>query len=170
MAAAALALLLALLPGIGSSTEARQFVQAFYNWYIPIVLGSHAESYVELATAGRPRVFTDELLRSLKSDVAAQKGADEIVAVSGSFDPFTASQDPCERYEAGRVAVDGARYLVDVAAVCDGKKSAGPAVVIELARTNGRWQIANVRFPDGDNLLATIKRFQEDRDRSRSRK
>ena len=88
---ATVALLSCALPsGADSVSDARQFVQAFYNWYLPFVLDPHADSLAR-AINEKPRVFTEELLRALKADVAAQKGADEIVSVSGSFDPFTDS-------------------------------------------------------------------------------
>jgi hypothetical protein len=170
--AASIALSLALLFGGDLSTDAHRFVQDFYQWYVPVLLGSHPEPGLALAVSAKPGVFTDELSRALKDDAAAQKGADEIVSVSGSFDPFTNSQDACEHYEAGHVAVDGSRYLVDVHAVCDGKRTAAPVVVVELVRQNLGWRIADVqlvRSPDSGTLLALLKWWSSERARDRSR-
>jgi hypothetical protein len=140
--AAAVALSCALSSVSNLSADARQFVQAFYNWYVPVLLEPHAESGLALAIAAKPRAFAEDLLRELTADATAQKGADDIVSVSGSFDPFTGSQDPCERYDTGRVAIDGARYLVDVSAVC---------------------------FSRGGTLRETLKSFRDDRAHARSR-
>lgn len=140
----------------------REFVQEFYDWYVPKALKDHAGPAWELALKYKSSVFSPEVLRALKEDSAAQtKAAGEIVGLD--FDPFLNSQDPDERYEVGKVTQKGDRYWVEIYAARSGKKSEKPDVMPELVRKDGRYLFVNFHYPDGSDLLSTLRVLRESR-------
>jgi hypothetical protein len=86
------------------------------------------------------------------------------------FDPILNSQDPCKRYEVGKITRKGDNYWVEVYGVCSGKKSEKPDVIPELARIGGKWLFVNFHYenlmeeyPQSGDLLAKLKILREER-------
>ena len=145
------------------AASSRDFVQKFYDAYVPGALAERTTPASDFAIEHMSASFDGDLLAALKEDSAAQaKSTDGIVGLD--FDPFLNSQDPAERYEVGSVKKEGTSYLVEVYAVMSGKRSADPAVIAELAYENGRWLFMNFRYPGNDDLLTVLKVLKADRD------
>jgi hypothetical protein len=145
----------------------RDFVQGFYDWYVPKVLKEGSVRASDLALKYKGNSFDSHLSRQLREDSEAQtKVTGEIVGLD--FDPFLNSQDPDERYVAGKVTLNGGRYWVEVYAVRPGMKSEKPVVMPELARKDGRWLFVNFHYPNSErpeteNLLRVLQNFREGR-------
>src|SRR5437879_1405295 len=126
-----ISLFVVLMPTLLSAQEAstpttpescRKFVQEFYNWYLPTMRKNTTLAPPSPALKSKSHAFSPELLNRLDEDfVAASKVPDEIVGLD--FDPFLNSQDPGERYVAGRATSKGNTCLVEVYGVSSGKKS-----------------------------------------------
>jgi hypothetical protein len=137
------------------AASSREFVQKFYDWYVPKALAENTVPAFQFAIDDMSAAFDGGLLAALKDDAAAQeRSGGEIVGLD--FDPFLNSQDPAERYEVGSARQEGTRYLVDVYPVMSGKRSQEPSVVAELAHKNDHWLFVNFRYPGSDDLLTTL--------------
>lgn len=148
----------------GGPDTVRGFVKQFYDWYVPKAVKHGPVPAWVLALDHKGAVFSPLLARVLRDDSAAQaKSVDDIVGLD--FDPFLNSQDPCPRYEVGRVSQKGQSYWVEIYSVCSGKRAAKPDVVAEVVRKNGDWQFVTFHYPGGQDLLAVLKLLQESRDR-----
>ena len=86
------------------------------------------------------------------------------------FDPFLNTQDPCQRFELGKVTQVKTAYRVEVFNICSGKKSAVPDVATEVTWSSGHWEFVNFYYPNQmkdypktANLLATLKMLEEQR-------
>ena len=149
------------------SDSARQFVQKFYDWYIPGIL-KPSGGKKPFRWQQRASDFDAKLFRALKADEDAQaKVPGEIVGLD--WDPFVANQDPCEHNTAKKVRISGRVYFVDVHNVCNGQEDEKVHVVAEVARENDQWVFVNFRYPaeqpgekDSD-LLTILKALREDR-------
>jgi Protein of unknown function (DUF3828) len=160
------ALVLALAGSLqaGAADSPREFVQAFYNWYVPVTGQNNPVAAWDVALKDRSALFSPELLRLLKEDSAARaKAVGDIVGLD--FDPFLSSQDPGQRYEVGGITQKGAAWLVEITDVRNGKKIEKPCVVVELSHQDGRWLFVNFHYEDGD-LLTTLRLLREDREKS----
>ena len=152
------------------AASSREFVQKFYDIYVPKALAGQPSPPWRLAVDKMSADFDGELIKALKDDLAAQAKAQEQTQAEGGdivgldFDPFLDSQDPAKRYEVGSVRQEGADYLVDVYAVASGKRSEQPSVVPELAYQDGHWHFVNFRYPEGGDLLTLLKQMQADRE------
>jgi len=145
------------------AASGREFVQKFYDAYVPQALAENSVPASQFAIDHLSDSFAPELLAALKDDAAAEaKSSDEIVGLD--FDPFLNSQDPAERYEVGSVTQQGARYLVEVYPVMSGKRSADPIVVVELAYENGHWLFMNFRYPGDDDLRTVLRLLKASRE------
>jgi hypothetical protein len=145
----------------------RDFVQRFYEWYVPKALDIQGGSSSNLALRYKSREFSPELARQLKEDSEAQaRNSAEIVGLD--FDPFLASQDPSEHFVVTSISQKNGSYLVEVYGTSEGQRR--EHVVPELVRKNGRWIFVNFHYPDvereyGKNgdLLTILKNLREDR-------
>ncbi len=149
--------------GAESQQSCRKFVQAFYDWYVPIAVQAHAGRSSDSALKHKRSAFSSELSRRLEEDSNAQNKADEIVGLD--FDPFLGGQDTCEPYSLKRVTSRGNNCRVEVyGSSC--QKQAKPDVVSELVFKDGRWFFVNFRYPnlgkDAD-LLSILKKLRTDR-------
>ena len=145
------------------AAASRDFVQKFYDAYVPQALAERTTPASDFAIDHLSASFDGGLLAALKEDAAAQaKSTDGIVGLD--FDPFLNSQDPAERYKVGTATQEGAKYLVPVYPVMAGKRSQEPAVIAELAYENGRWLFMNFRYPGNDDLLTVLKTLKADRE------
>jgi hypothetical protein len=143
----------------------RQFVQDFYNFYVP--LSGDNQPSAEVAIEKRKSSFSPELYKQLKADFDAQaKVSGEIVGLD--FDPFLNAQDVQERYIAGNVTERADHFFVDVHGMAGGKKNPKPDVVPELMRKDGKWVFVNFHYgktsiPVNENLLSVLKALRQDR-------
>lgn len=143
------------------------FVQGFYDWYVPKTLKGNGGPAWDHALKEKPSAFESQLFQQLKEDSSAQaKAQSEIVGLD--FDPFLNSQDPGERYLVGKVARTGGTYWVDVYEISSGKKSEKPIVVPEVALKGGRCTFVNFHYgkgnrPQHENLLSILKSLRESR-------
>ncbi len=140
----------------------KDFVQQFYGWYLPLALKGTEEPAQNLALREKSGNFSKEVYEALKEDSDAQAKADgEIVGLD--FDPFLATQDPCEHYVLGKATGDGERYEIPIFAVCSGKQSKRPDVVAQVERREGSWVFINFYYPKvGGDLLSILKRLRKD--------
>jgi hypothetical protein len=147
-----------------SLTAGREFVQKFYETYVPKALAGQPDPPWRLAVDKMRADFDDELVKALTDDLAAQAQAkgDDIVGLD--FDPFLDTQDPAQRYEVGAARQEGKDYLVDVYPVMSGKRAEKPGVIPELAYENGHWRFVNFRYPEGGDLLTLLKLMKADRE------
>ena len=137
-------------------SPARTFVEDFYRRHLT----------EEAVLAAKPALLTPALQRELKEDYdASAKSPDEIVGLD--FDPFLNTQDPCERYDVGKVTMHGAdRASVEIFSVCEGKRSPKPDVIADVVFANGRWQFENFEYPDShENLRSVLKKLEQERSR-----
>jgi hypothetical protein len=155
--------------GNGPASEsdgARDFVRDFYDWYVP-ASDVFRDRPSELVLEKRPSALDPALARELKEDSDAQaKAPGDIVGLD--FDPFLASQDPCERYEVMSVSKKGQSYLVDVHGVgrCEDHQEAD--LVAEVAARNGNWLFINFHYPrlGAGDLMTILKKLRQDREQS----
>jgi hypothetical protein len=169
-------LLLPMLPCISASADpaggqdeslaasARQFVQDFYDWYIPLAKKDQGGTYYDISIHWRPQAFSKALVRALKEDRDAQKAAkDDPVGLD--FDPFLNAQDFCEKNTVGKATVDKSTATVEFYEICSGDpvtKDKPPSVIAELVRTDIGWQFANFKYQGGD-LLSTLAALKRER-------
>lgn len=144
------------------SNSVLQVVRKFYAWYVPATPEGKWRGW-DAVLKERGSSMTNELARALKEDFEAQsREKDEIVGLD--FDPFLASQDPCERYEVGKATRKEDRYWVEIYAVCAGKKRDKPDVIAELMPKGGSWVFANFRYPtEKTDLLRVLKQLRAQR-------
>lgn len=152
------------------SKSCRQFVEAFYGWYIPLWSHSLGEGPTadERAVQVRPQAFSTGLILQLSEDNEAQDAADgDLVGLDG--DPFTGSQDSDERFILRRVSTKGNRCWAEMHGVWYGKEDATPDVTPELLLKNGRWVFVNFHYQDparpgwSGSLLKELKLNREAR-------
>ena len=140
----------------------QQFVQEFYDWYVPHSVTGSPLRAVDLALKQRPSAFSTSLGQALRDDSSARaKTPDMIVGLD--FDPFLASQDPCEQYEAGQIIEDRNGYRVSIFAICSGKRDKKPAVIAELEEKSGTWVFVNFDYPGRGDLLAVLASLKKGR-------
>lgn len=148
--------------------SAQRFVQAFYDWYVPLgerLAASRADSVV----IGRASYFVPLLQHALRDDLAAQRDASEIVSVLGDYDPFLMTQDPCTYYEARTAIARPSSVEVAVYARCAGDSTA-VAVLVDVVRDGNTWRFADFRRPDAPmmRLIDALRAAQAERDTSAS--
>ena len=140
--------------------RASDFVQKFYDWYVPIAHKSGDDPSSDRAIAKHGAVFDPPLLRALQDDAEAQRKSPDVDGLD--FDPFLNAQDFDDKYVVGDVTEKDGVYLVSVYGVRNGKKHAKPDVVAELKPVKGSFQFTNFRYADGD-LLEILKTLADER-------
>jgi len=141
--------------------RASDFVQRFYDWYVPIAHKSNDAQTMAMVMRKRA-AFDPPLLRALKEDAEAQSRVpDDIVGLD--FDPFLNAQDPDDKYVAGEVSETAGLYLVNVYGVRKGKREAKPSVVAELKPAKDSFVFTNFRYGTDGDLVGILKGLAEDR-------
>ncbi len=140
----------------GETTQSvRQFVQAFYDWYVPKALGSSPGPPWEAALQARPGSFSPVIASLLRKEIREQ--AQTKGEISGlDFDPFLSTQDPDDHYNVGDIVQKGESYWVSIYGG-SAERSRPPALVAEVSRANGRWQFANFRYSNGKDLVSLLR-------------
>ena len=143
-----------------AADSATQFTRTFYEWYLP------QGTRFDVAVRDSSRLFAPALLAALRADLDAQsRDSEEVVGLD--WDPFLASQDPCESYRVGKATARETDYLVEVYPSCPSsdQPTDKPVVLAEVGHHNGAWVFANFRYPaDSGDLLTDLARLQAARD------
>lgn len=101
--------------------------------------------------------FAPELLELLdKLDQLQAATPDEVVGLD--FNPLTNAQDYATRYTVGAVKRDGPNAIVPVSVWLGTSKS---TVRILLVPSDGTWQIMNVLYDEGFDLIGIINESHE---------
>ncbi len=133
----------------------RQFVQGFYDWYVPKALSSSPGLPWVEALQARPSNFSTEIASLLRKEMRGQ--AHTPGEISGlDFDPFLSTQDPDDHYSIGGIVKRGQSYWVSVYGTST-KRSQPPTLVAEVSHVNGRWQFTNFRYANGKDLISLLK-------------
>jgi hypothetical protein len=149
----------------GNSRSCREFVEAFYTWYLPVALRNNSVPASDLALENRPHVFSSELLRQLREESEVQKKAGSNL-VGLDADPFFTSDGHGDGFAIEKVTTDGDRCWAEIHIVWDGKKDATTDVTPELLLKAGRWRFVNFYYPSPSNpkalnLLSELKALRE---------
>ncbi len=148
-----------------NANSCRNFVQEFYDWYVPIANASDKRFTVSLKP--RQHSFDPELWRMLAADDEAQSHAHEIVGLD--FDPILNSQDPSPKFKVRSVAIKGSRCNVAVVGVNEGVED--EHVMSELVFSNGHWAFVNFHYQSwvagklrsSGDLMQALKDWARDR-------
>jgi hypothetical protein len=143
--------------GTRLSNSVRDFVQNFYNWYVPYALGDKTGLRPWDIAISSKRNFDPRLVQALQEDsTASDKFPNEIVGLD--FDPFLNSQNPADRYRAEKVDEQNGSFLVEVYSVSGSKKEL--AVIAEVKKLDGKLIFVNFRYPDvgGDRSNISAER------------
>ena len=153
-----------LLPGQSTLPHAtpdscRQFVQRFYDWYVPKSDDKPGPT-VEDALKERRQEFGRELYSLLKEESDGQAKTDELVRLD--FDPFLFSQDPCNRYVAQQPKLVGNIYWVEVRGDCGPTDAQRQNVFAKVAWTGLAWEFVDFASARGAvdakrSLVAMLK-------------
>lgn len=125
---------------------ARQFVHAFYDWYVPIASRDGREVAVRRALRAHPELFSPNLRRLLVAEMAAPDSM-RVERMGIDFDPFLGAPDPCAHYRIWNPTKDipvSWRFLVAGDCVRPPQR---PVVAILVALEEGRWVIRDFAYP-----------------------
>jgi hypothetical protein len=143
-------------------SDGRQFVERFYQWYVPKALAPGGDPPWKAALEQRGADFDPALRAALEADLAAQaRVSDEIVGLD--FDPFLNTQDPAGRYKVGSATRKGEVSTVEVREVDPSGAAGTVAVRAVVSQEKGRWRFTNFSYPDGSNLLDLLKTLKAGR-------
>ena len=136
--------------------SAADFVREFYAWYAPYATENWSGSAMFAAMSRDPPILDDRLLALLRADSAA-KAAATSEGMGLDFDPFLATQDPCEVFEIGNVTADANAGRIEVRTSCYYVDSL-PDVVARVARRGNGWVFTNFEYPrEKTDLLKVLK-------------
>lgn len=148
----------------GTESSCREFVQKFYDWYLPKARTAK-ERASDIVLKTRSSVLSRELQRQLKADSDAQAKSDDLVGLD--FDPFLNTQDPdFESCTVGKTVLKGSGYWADVTCVFPGANASKSHVTAELISHQGQWIFVNFHYQDGSkkyDLLSILKGLREER-------
>lgn len=146
------------------STRVRQFVQSFYDWYVPLTQDIKNASPLKQTLNSRPEAFSPELRQALQQDVDAQAKAEEIVGLD--FDPFLNSQDPDPQYAVRSITRSGNQYRVQLFSLRQDRQRSGPDVIAIIENIHGHWQFVNFEYPQiHTNLVHILRELKTGRER-----
>lgn len=100
-------------------------------------------------------LFSSALLKELLADRQAQ-AADPSVITGLDFDPFTASQDPCETYAVGTAEARADTLVIPVQSTCTGSHSSLPDALYLVVNQGVRHVIADIEYPGAHARLRTL--------------
>lgn len=148
---------------VDSARLARDFVQRFYDWYVPALNHSHSEPASDVVLREKKELLSDELYSALEDDRDAQaQVTGELVGID--YDPFTFAQDDMPPLVATDVKGLGDAYRVTVRMVCP-DKPCGIVAIPEVKAIRGRWRIVNVHQSGADtyNLVSALEELAAER-------
>jgi len=141
-----------------AAQSAARFVQAFYEWY------KRTGDQYEVAVRDSAGFFAPALLSAMRLDLSAQSASPG--EVSGlDWDPFLATQDPCDPYQVTGTTRRADTILVAVNGMCtDRPPQVQPDVIAEVRRVGGRWMFVDFRHVgDSGSLLQDLKALRDAR-------
>lgn len=146
----------------------KEFVQAFYNWYVSSSGNEGDVRGTETVLKQKKQFLDATLYRELSEDEKAAAGSPgEIVGLD--FDPFVAANGLIyNKYVTGPAKLDGGKYRVPVYGIESGKRTAKPVLEAEVATRNGQCVFTNFHygkseFPQNENLLSVLATLRKDR-------
>lgn len=148
----------------------RDFVQGFYDWYVPIALKEGPLAASDRSIKEKSHAFSNDLIRALVRDSEAQeKVPNEIVGLD--FDPFLNSQDPSTRYVVKKIKVSDERCFVEMVGASSGDQTIEALVTPELIRRNGQWIFVNFHYGEtkdarDENLVSVLQYLQAKREKN----
>lgn len=143
-------------------TACREYVQRFYDWYVPHTRFKAAKKRqgpaLDVALKYRRLAFDPKLVKQIEdAEVQAKREGEAFL----DFDPILNSQDPSDHYEARRVIQVGNSYRSEIYGTSSGE-SERPDVIAELELKSGRWLFVDFHYPNSthpDN--ASLSRMLE---------
>jgi hypothetical protein len=145
----------------GEPQSPREFLQDFYDWYVPLANVDAPEPAVNNVLRLRPMAIDSTLLRLLKTDsILRVSSPGEVVGID--WDPFLLSQDPCGHYSVGHETGDGNTREFEVVGNCGAASAKGPFTVT-VGKQRGRWVIVTVGDSTGFDIRAGLAASQSDR-------
>jgi hypothetical protein len=129
-------------------TSARNFVQSFYDWYVPIAGAENNEPACAIALQRRPESFSPVLSRAVEKELAAQAAAHEVLHLD--FDPILNSQDPAPRFALTKVSHRADHDDIDLDAIYNDHRE--HAVTARVKQQDGRWIFTDFLYENGDSL------------------
>jgi hypothetical protein len=135
--------------------SAREFVESFYQWYVPRAHSETADRPCEIALKYKRSAFSSQLAELMREDSTAQARCKDSVGIN--WDPFLNYQEVADRYLVGRITQKGQTYMADIYAVWAGEQRQKPDVTAEFVEKDGHWFFVNFHYPDGGDLLTTLK-------------
>lgn len=132
---------------------AAEFVREFYDWYATYVQNQNGTAWYAVLSKDPP-ILDDKLSTLLRADSAAQSAAlGEVMGID--WDPFLATQDPCESFEIQKVTADTDDGRVEVRTSCYYVDSL-PDVVAQVVRRGEGWAFTNFSYPRESTDLLKI--------------
>ena len=147
----------------------RDFVQQFYDWYVPNMRKPHHSGglFAYDVLRQRPQWFHPDLLQMLKEDSEANEKAGRMGMIDGlDFDPFlNTNGDFGLKAMVKEVRVHDGKCLATVIGIDRGKKIG--KVEPELVTTGASWTFTNFhygsQFSKDDNLVAILTLLSDNR-------
>ena len=134
-----------------TESSCRQFVQQFYDWYLP---NTHVKAEktngpaLDFALKSKRSLFDPELVRAVEQGKEQARRDEEPFL---DFDPVLNTQDPADKYIAEQTTVHGSHCSASVYGVWSQKKTDEPEVVAELFHTDQGWQFADFIYTNADH-------------------
>jgi hypothetical protein len=136
--------------------SAREFIVEFYKWYTRIELKEQLEPAAYTALKLRSENFDSRIARLLKKYYINQQNCSDLGILD--FDPFLNSQDPSPIYEVGNISMDNGVFTAEIYSEYKGGRYKTLAVKVNFLQRDGRWQITNFYYPEGDNLFHILSK------------
>ncbi len=127
-----------------TAVEAHEFVQKFYNWYVPFSAHSKTLACKEALNA-HPEYFSKALAPALKKNIAEMERTH---GLGLGFDPFLNSQDPSSKYVVGPADGTDEGYAMEVYSVQDGRRQSEPDVIAVVENQHNSWVLTNFHYPN----------------------
>jgi hypothetical protein len=144
------------IPGV------RKFTTHFYAWYIK---AADTDRIAVLRTKEMQQALAPELLQALKRDYEAQAQDKTGYIVGLDFDPFLATQDPCEQYEVRKIVKKQDAYWAEIHGIGGCEAHSNPDLSAEVKSRNGVWVFTNFYYhgPFAQDLLTLLRKLHRDR-------
>ena len=132
------------MDGKDTAVDAHEFVQKFYNWYVPFSAHSKTLACKEVLKT-HPEYFSKALGPALKKNITEME---KTGGLGLDFDPFLNSQDPASKYVVGPADGTDEGYAMEVYSVQDGHKQSEPDVIAVVENQHNSWVLTNFHYPN----------------------
>lgn len=144
------------MDGKDTAVDAHEFVQKFYNWYVPFSAHSKTLACKEVLKT-HPEYFSKALAPALKKNIAEMERTH---GLGLGFDPFLNSQDPASKYVVGPADGTDEGYAMKVYSAQDGRKQSEPDVIAVVENQHNSWVLTNFHYPNQGTSLRQLLRAQ----------